>query len=247
MTLHIKRMAITTATTTLFALFLAASACPARAQTAESGPSLASRKTIASIRDLDLLPSLTPLRLTQPQADALAKALADVKDATEARLKKQDAALAALADDVEKTRAAMLNGEPLPEELRAKIAALGKEFADENALAKRKAVADVLAVVKAELNADQKNNIQAQIEKFLGGKRVPKEFAKDPSKAPVEVVQDLALSAYVDRVLLDERTPDLLAKMKPAPAAAPPAASDAPTLPPAAPAPAASGGGARTE
>ncbi len=100
--------------------------------------------------------------------------------------------------------------------MRAKLAGLDKEFATEIAVAKQKAISDILVVVKAQLTDDQKTNIEAQIEKFLGGKRVPKEYAKDPSKAPAGVVQDLALRAYIDRVLLDERTPDLLAKMKPA-------------------------------
>jgi hypothetical protein len=46
---------------------------------------------------------------------------------------------------------------------------------------------------------------------------VPKEYAKDPSKAPKSVIQDLAISAYTERVLLFDRTITLLELIKAAP------------------------------
>ena len=181
------------------------------------------RKVLSDIGDLDLLKALVPLHLTASQAGKLQVPLKEIASGNAARRKTDYEALRALATDLAKTREAALSGEEVPQETESKVLQTFNAADDRFAKAKQEAISKVLAVVKDVFTSDQKDEVERQVGKLLGGKRlIPKEYRNDPKKAPKDAVQDLALQMFVERILIADRTVDLLSQLKPATAEAKP-------------------------
>ena len=169
------------------------------------------------ISDLALLQSLAPLKLTAAQIDKLLPSLKKARARAVELNRQDDEALARISPEVTKAREQALKGEGVPETIEKTVREVQRLAASRRLEATRTTVKDVLESFRELLTDSQKSEIEKQSEKLFGGKRVPKEYAKDPGKAPKEVVQDLALSAFIERVLLFDRAFTLLEKLKAAP------------------------------
>jgi hypothetical protein len=196
------------------------------------------QKVLTQIGDLNLLKVIAPLHLTAEQIDKLLVPMRAISTEGEAKRKQDYEALRALADDVAKARTDALAGTPVPDEVGVKVAKASNASEDRYAAAKKDAIARIFAVAKETLTPTQKDEVEAEVTKMYGGRRlVPREYKDRPSAAPKEAVQDLALSAFVEQVLIMDRTAVLLGEMKSA--SSPPAAtekkksgdSDTPTTP----------------
>jgi hypothetical protein len=173
------------------------------------------QKVFATLYDLNLLSSLLPVKWTAPQKEKVVTALKEVLAEDAERRKKDEEVLSGLAPEAKDARSAALAGTLPTEELNKKIADAFKAGEARALQAKRSAVAKILPILKEIFTGTQKDEIERQSVAFYGGKRIPPEYKKDPSKAPKEAVQDLALIAYIERVLLDDATLPLLEKLKP--------------------------------
>ena len=177
---------------------------------------------LGTINDLGLLRALQPVKLTPAQLNPLLALLRTLEDEARAGYKKDDDALRAVAAEVEKARAAALTGAPIPAELEARVAALAKAAEERVKKVRNDAVLRLLVVIKETFTPEQQKAMASQTEKVLGGKRVPREFAANPSKAPPQVVQDLAVAYFIEKIFLNERSVLVLSQMKPVAAAAGP-------------------------
>lgn len=176
------------------------------------------QKVLNDIGDLDLLKALVPLRLTAAQIEKLQVPLKAIASDNAERRKTDYDALKGIAADLAKAREAALSGDPIPQEVENKIIQTFNAADDRFAKAKQAAIDKVFAVVKDAFNSDQKDEMERQVGKLLGGKRlIPKEYANDPKKAPKDAVQDLAVKLFVERILIADRMTDLLTQLKPAP------------------------------
>lgn len=188
--------------------------------------------TIAFINDLGLLKALVPLKLTPDQNTRLLAILRQIAEEAKTRAKQDEDALRALSADVETARRDALAGVPVTQELEERVAQAAKAAEERSQRARRGAANRILGVAKAALTPEQRVLIAEQSVKALGGQLVPRQYQSDPSKAPPEVVQDLATVSFIERVLLNERAIEVLSQMKPpAPSATP--VPDAVGLPPA--------------
>jgi hypothetical protein len=194
----------------------------AMAQTPSTLPPADVQKTLNEIGDLDILKALVPLKLTPEQIEKLREVLGTVAAAGEAKRKADNDAIRALATDVSKARTEALAGGDISAELEQRVLKAFGDVEKRFAETKKEAVNAIYGVARPLLTETQKDEIDRQVVKMLGGKRlVPKEYQKDPKKAPKEALQDLSLAYYIERILLYDRTRDLLSKIKPATTAAP--------------------------
>jgi hypothetical protein len=131
--------------------------------------------------------------------------------------RQDDEDLVRVGPDVAKARAEALTGASVPEGIEKRVAEMQRLAASRRLETTRKTVKEILEPLRDILTDTQKTEIEKLSEKFYGGKRVPKEYVKDPSKAPKEVIQDLAISAYIEQVLLFDRALTLLELLKAAP------------------------------
>ena len=223
----------------LLGIFALSPAAALRAQVpAPPAASSSGRDTVTilfNINDLGLLRALLPLKLTAPEISALKDVFAKLIEEDKARVRQDEDGLRALAADVEQARTAALAGEPISTELEARVAATAKAAQDRERTARNRAIQRVLAVVKQSFTPEQQKQMAAQSMKVPGGKRVPREYAPNPEKAPPSVVQDLAVAFFIEKVLLNDRAPQVIGALKPFPApealagsgdAAPPAKPD---------------------
>ena len=197
------------------ALFFAL--CLLTPQQAPAVPTDTAKKALAvqeHIADLSLLQSLTPLKLTAPQIEKLLPILKKARERAVELNRQDDEALAALTGEVAKARAQAIAEGTFPETIEKRIGETQRLSASRRLETTRKTVAEVLESLREFLTQPQKDEIEQQSEKYFGGKRVPKEYGKEPSKAPKSVVQDLAISAYIERVLLFDRSITLLELLK---------------------------------
>jgi hypothetical protein len=197
---------------------LALPSSPSRAQgSAKPAGSGEAKPGVARVReqmdDLNLLKSLLPLKLTGPQIEALLPPMREASKAAIGLQKQADEATLALGEEVARTHEGAVGGKPIPESLEKKIAEAARAAAERYQAARRKAVGEILAVAKEKLTKTQKEEIEKQCIAFYGGKRVPKQYAENPEKAPRDVVLDLAVQGYIEQVLLFDRTLTLLEKM----------------------------------
>jgi hypothetical protein len=170
---------------------------------------------LSHIGDLNILKVLVPLHLTAGEIEKLLVPMRAIAAEGEAKRKQDYEALRSLADDVKKARSDALNGDAVPGEVEQKVIKASNASEDRYAAAKKDAIARIVAVAKETLTPAQKDQVEAQVTQMLGGRRlVPREYRDRPSQAPKEVVQDLALSAFVERVLILDRTAELLSEMK---------------------------------
>jgi hypothetical protein len=205
-------------TVPMFTIFLATGAS-AFAQEPPSAPALPPadvQATMEKIGDLDLLKAILPLKLTEEQRSKLHDTLKEIVTVGKEKRKEDYVAIRALAEEVDKARTAALeNGTPISTELEAKII---KSFGDSQKrfdAHKRESLQKVFALLKPLLSAEQMDTIDKYTEKTLGGKRVPREYANNPSSAPKDKVQDIALATYIERILLLDQTVGILARLKP--------------------------------
>lgn len=200
----------------LASLALLGGALPAFAQ--DSPKPTAPPATVASVRsqidDLALLKALVPLKLTAAQIDALLPPLRAASLAAAALKKTDDAAVLALAGEVEGAFKIALKNEPISDTLEKKILAENKASLDRLAAARKKATGEILEIAKETLTVEQKTEIERQCVAFYGGKRVPKSFADKPEKAPRDIVLDLAVQGFIEQVFLFDRSLALLEKMR---------------------------------
>lgn len=197
------------------------SAAAASAQVSAPPPAAGADPVVilANINDLGLLRALLPLKLAAPQISALKDVFAKIVEEDKVRVQQDKDGLRALAADVERTRTLALAGEPIPAELEARVAATAKAAQARERLAKNSAIQRVLVVVKQSFTPEQQKQMADQAMKVPGGRRVPREYALAPQKAPAAVVQDLAVAFFIENVLLNDRAPQVIGALKPAPAA----------------------------
>ena len=211
---------------TLSLAFAVTSLCAVQAQTdpndkAPAPPALSEVDRMnQSLGDLELLRPLLPLNLTQKQIDSIVTAMKEIATEWSDVKKQDDAALKALGPDIEKARAAALTGTPIPKEFDAKMLEAQKAAAARYSDARQKAMKRLLVLLNDSLTAPQKDSIEAWSVQIFGGRRIPKQYQSNPSKAPKEEVQALAIAALIERTLLLDRTLTLLQQFKPASAAA---------------------------
>lgn len=172
-----------------------------------------------SLTDLELLRPLLPLNLTQKQVDSIVTAMKGIAAEWREVKKQDDAALKALGPDIEKAHAAALTGTPIPKEFDAKVVEAQKASAARYNEARLKAMKNLLLLLNDSLTAPQKDSIEAWSVQVFGGRRIPKQYQSNPSRAPKEEVQALAIAALIERNLLLDRTLTLLQQFKPASAA----------------------------
>lgn len=199
---------------TLFAA-IALVALPAQAATQ---PPAEQAKTALKVQeqlaDLAILQSLTVLKWTPEQLTKLIPILQKARKSAVDLNTQDDADLVRFAAETAKVRAAAITGESVPPEFEKKINEMRRVAAARRAAAVRKTTGETLSDLREILTESQKTEMEHLSETFYGGKRVPKEFAKKPADAPKEVVQDLAITAYIENVLLFDRTLTLLEAMK---------------------------------
>lgn len=167
-----------------------------------------------AVADLILLQSIVPLKLTAAQIDRLLPKLKAAQTEYLALVRRDDAALKALEPTIVKMRDEAIGGKLPSADDEKKIADANKAAETRAAEARKKAVLEVLAETIAAFDEDQKAEVQRQSDALFGGKRVPRAFANNPSKAPKDQVEALALTAYIERVLLIDRTIAILEKMR---------------------------------
>jgi Spy/CpxP family protein refolding chaperone len=208
--------------TIVTALLLTVPVRSANAQTPSAAPPPDVQKTLNDIGDLDILKALVPLKLTAEQIEKLRDVLNAVAATSESKRKADHETIRALSAEVSKARTEALAGADISSELEQRVLKAFSEVDQRFAEAKKEAVNQVYAVARPLLTDTQKDEIDRQVVKMLGGKRlVPKEYQRDPKKAPREALLDLSLAYYIERILLFDRARDLLSKIKPAATAAP--------------------------
>lgn len=212
----------------------AAPPAPAKAAPAPAPAAPAQKAFLAyrDVNDLGLIRALEPLKLSSEQRDKFLALLRQIESEFKKRVDDDDAAMAALSEEIAKARQGALAGEPVDKELEARIGAAIKARNDRYAKARSAAIGRIVVLARTALTPVQKDHIEAESVRVLGGKRVPREFRADPSKAPKEAVQDLAVAAFAENVLLNDRSIEVLAALK-----LPPAGSAAAAAAPTAPAP----------
>ena len=173
------------------------------------------------IADMTLLQSLVPLQLMPKQIDQLLPILKETHSEYAKLVHKDEDALKALEPDLRAAREAAFEGKLPPTELEKRVGDANKAADARYSEARKKATLTLIAVLLDSFDEDQKAEIEKQSEKLFGGKRVPKQYAKTPDKAPKDQVQALALQAFIERVLLIDRTIPLLEKLKTTPLSKP--------------------------
>ena len=174
-------------------------------------------KTLTDIGDLELVRALQPLQLTAAQIETLLLPMKQVLDGGEKERKTDYDALRALSADVTKARDAALKGDPIPTDLDEKIRKASEASADRFLAVKKAAVSKIYNMALVTLSDAQKEEVVRQVTKMLDGRRpIPTEFKDKPNLAPKDKIQEAALGVYTERILILERVPEILAKMKPA-------------------------------
>jgi len=184
-------------------------------QTPPIKPSPEAVRARDAIADIVLLQSLVPLKLRARQIDRLLPKMKAAQEEAIRQLKLDDDALKTVEPFLSKLRSNAVAGTLPSADDEKKVADTNAEMEKRFAEARRKAVADLVAESIAVLDETQKSEVQRQSDALFGGKRVPKKYAANPSKAPRNEVEALALAAYVERVLLIDRTIPLIESMRP--------------------------------
>jgi hypothetical protein len=171
--------------------------------------------------DLALLRALQSVNLSEDQIKAMATVIQETLETDKARRAKDDDAMREIAAEVKKAREGAVGGEPIPTELETRFTDIQKAITARFGAAKRAAVEKVLAVLWPTLTDAQKTEMEKQSIAFYGGKRVPAAYRSKPKEAPREEVLKLAAGAFVENVLLEDRTVTLLKTLKPLKSASP--------------------------
>ena len=171
-----------------------------------------------AVADIALLESLIPLKLRPAQIEALLVPMKAAQQAYGQLVAKDEEGLKELEPFLTKLREEAFRGKlPSRDDVKRWVD-MDNASAKRGAEARVKAVAAIVAAMDKTLDDTQKEEVLRQSDAFFGARRVPKEFAKSPTKAPRERVIGLALSAYAERVLVMERAIGLIGKIKPSPA-----------------------------
>jgi len=180
-----------------------------------AAPSVDRKAVLTEVYELGLLQSIVPLKLTAAQRDQVLTALKEIAETDRERRAKDDAALQAIAPEVTRARAAALEGTPVSAEMKAKLEEVGKASDARAAQGRRAAVATLLPLLRDSLSDAQKDEVDRQSVAFFGGKRVPAKYKANPNEAPRAEVLDLSMTAFIERVLLDDAAIGLLSMLKP--------------------------------
>lgn len=184
------------------------------------------QKAYLDIADLSLLRALVPVKLKTDQIDKILAPLQTIRAEGATRRKADETALRAVAAEVAKARDAALMQTPVPPETEAKIVKLFDDADKRFASAKKAAIDRVLPVLQANLTSEQRGVIKTYVEdKMLDGK-------KFSTKAKPDAVENAALELYIERVLLDERSIEVLTRLRAAAVGASTARGSASTTPP---------------
>ncbi|MFM7320080.1 MAG: hypothetical protein ACKO5K_00975 [Armatimonadota bacterium] len=197
-----------------FLLLFVAGIVTSAPQTPPIKPSAEAVRARDAIADIILLQSIVPLKLRASQIDRLLPLMKAAQEEAVRQLKLDDEALKTVEPFLTKLRTGAVSGTLPSADDEKKVADTNAEMEKRFAEARRKAVADLLAVSIAVLDETQKNEVQKQSDSLFGGKRVPKKYAANPSKAPRNEVEALALAAYVERVLLIDRAIPLFESLR---------------------------------
>jgi hypothetical protein len=178
------------------------------------------QKTMDQIGDLDLLVALTPLRLSKEQADKAAAALEAIARSGGEIDAQGNASIRAVAADVAKARADGLAGTPPDSDATARINKALDEIGKRAAATHTAAINRAVTALKDILTPEQVKAIKVQYAGWVGGKiTVPGKYRDDPEKQKA-YINDMALGAFTERILLNQRAIGLLHVIKsPSPAA----------------------------
>lgn len=195
-------------------LFLTLAFPTAPVQESAPKPSPEAVRARDAVADIALLESIMPLKLRPKQIDALLVPMKAAQSAYLQLVAKDDEGLKSLEPFLTKLRENAFRGKlPSRDDVKRwtdEESASVKRASD----ARGKAVDEIIAVLDKVLDDTQKEEVLRQSDGYFGARRVPKEFSKNPTKAPREKVIGLALSAYAQRVLVMERAIGLLGKIK---------------------------------
>jgi hypothetical protein len=208
----------------LRASFLALSAallcCPfvAHAQDAKppkAAPAADPNLVRQQLYDLALLHALQDVNLTEDQLKTILPIVKEIAESDKDRRQKDDDAIREIAADVAKARTEAVAGTLIPKELEDRVVEVQKTIVARAATARRAAIEKILADFWPILTETQKTAMEVQSRAFYGGRRVPAPYRSNPTKAPKAEVQKLAVGAFVENVLLDDRCLPLLESLKP--------------------------------
>lgn len=203
---------------------------------ASSGTPTDIKKTLSQLADLDLLVAMTPLGFNTTQIDALLAVLESIDKGAADIAQKDDESLRGVASDIEEARTAGLKGTPIDPDTRARIGKVLDEIDKRLKDNRAASIKRVVVVAEQNLTPEQIKLIETQYTKWIGGKiALPAKYRNDPDGRNA-YVEELCLTEYIDRILVNDRAIDLLHKLR-ATAPAPPAPTTAPppATPPAAP------------
>jgi len=211
-------------------------------------PSVESLQTASqALNDMELVRPVLDLRLTRSQIDSLLAALKETRALSVAVKQQDEDALKLLAPDILTAHDALFKGGTVPADFDKKMAAAQKASAERFEAARVKALKRLLTTLNDSLTPAQKDAAEAWSVQFFGGRRIPKKYQANPSAAPKEEVQAMALAALIEQALMNDRAYGLMQQYVPAEATSAPAAPAAPdhaaaastkaTAPPASPAP----------
>lgn len=169
------------------------------------------QKVTNEVADLDLLKALVPLRLTKDQTTKLIVPLRKASEAGVAARKDDETAVRALAAEVTKARTGALAGTPVGADMENRVVKLLADSEERTTKVRKEGATAVQSVARDILTSEQKDEIERQVGKMLGGKRlIPAKYRANPSQAPKEEVQNLAVGVFIERILLNDRALSLL-------------------------------------
>jgi len=197
-----------------------------------------------ALNDMELVRPVLDLHLTRSQIDSLLAALKETRALSVAVKQQDEDALKLLTPDILTAHDALFKGGAVPADFDKKMAAAQKASAERFEAARVKALKRLLTTLNDSLTPAQKDAAEAWSVQFYGGRRIPKKYQANPSAAPKEEVQAMALAALIEQALMNDRSYSLIQQYVPAAAAAPAsdsgsaaAAATAAAAPPASPAP----------
>lgn len=167
-----------------------------------------------AVADIALLESLVPLKLRAKQIDAVLGPMKAAQQTYRQLVAKDEQGLKDLEPFLTKLRDDAFRGKLPTKDDITKWTDVDAASVKRGVEARAKAVGEIVAVLDKVLDDTQREEILRQSDAFFGVRQVPKEFAKNPAKAPRERVIALALNAYAQRVLVMERAIALLDKLK---------------------------------
>lgn len=180
---------------------LSALACCASAQPITTANGKKSDEIYLKLRKIDLLNQILPLLLTKDQINKILPAVERARAKQKAVLTAEDDTLAKLQNEIDEVYAKAIEKQEYPtKDFLKTISTKTAEMAIRRDIARAELVEDLTKTLTATLNAGQR---MAMVNSFS-----PKFI--DPSKKPEDISEAMKTQFYIERVMLDPLTRELL-------------------------------------